>query len=90
MVRHSPGGGLADAPVYQADSVPAASFDVGIDLELGSDDARLLYLVEGELELLAIDGALRRVRHTDTAASGPVSRLRPLTPSGLPAGTRNE
>lgn len=46
-------------------------------LELGSDDERLLYLVEGELELLAIDGALRRVRHTDTAASGPVSRLRP-------------
>ncbi len=46
-------------------------------LELGSDDSQLLFLLTGELELTARDGAKRVVRHTDAAAAGPVSRLRP-------------
>jgi len=46
-------------------------------LELGSKDTRLLFLLKGELELVASDGAVRIVRHTDSAALGPVSRLRP-------------
>jgi len=45
--------------------------------ELGSADERQLLLLDGELELQAGDGATHRVRHTDTAARGPVSRLRP-------------
>ncbi|MGB5637598.1 MAG: HDOD domain-containing protein [Sedimenticolaceae bacterium] len=46
-------------------------------LERGSTDSRLLFLLEGELELVAGDRASHRVRHTDAAAKGPVSRLRP-------------
>ncbi len=46
-------------------------------VELGSDDPRLLLLVDGQLELLAEDGAVRRLRHTDPGCDGPVSRLRP-------------
>lgn len=46
-------------------------------LDLGSKEQRLLFLVEGALELLAEDGARHIVRHTDAAALGPVSRLRP-------------
>jgi len=46
-------------------------------LELGSEDTRLLFLLKGELKMVAEDGAVRLVRHTDTAALGPVSRLRP-------------
>ena len=46
-------------------------------LERGSIDTRLLFLLEGELELVAGDSAVHRVRHTDAAAQGPVSRLRP-------------
>ena len=46
-------------------------------LELGSKDSRQLFLIEGELLLVAGDGAERIIRHTDTAARGPVCRLRP-------------
>lgn len=46
-------------------------------LERGSTDTRLLFLLEGELQLIAGDGAVHRVRDTDAAARGPVSRLRP-------------
>jgi HD-like signal output (HDOD) protein len=46
-------------------------------LELGSSDSRLLFLLEGELRLTAGDGAVHIVRHTEAAAQGPVSRLRP-------------
>ncbi len=46
-------------------------------LELGSEDTRLLFLLEGELELVASDGAVRIVRHNGSAALRPVSRLRP-------------
>ena len=46
-------------------------------LELGSKDDRQLFLIEGELLLVAGDGAKRIIRHTDTAARGPVCRLRP-------------
>ncbi len=46
-------------------------------LELGCEDSRQLFLLEGELELTANDGATHIVRGHDAAASGPVSRLRP-------------
>jgi HD-like signal output (HDOD) protein len=46
-------------------------------MEIGGNDSRLLFLLDGELELLAGDGARRRVRHFDPAADDPVSRLRP-------------
>jgi HD-like signal output (HDOD) protein len=46
-------------------------------LELGSNEKHLLYLVEGEVELVAEDGARRVIRHTDAAAMAPVARLRP-------------
>lgn len=46
-------------------------------LAIGSDDTRLLFLLQGTLELLAADGAVRVVRDTDRAAQAPISRLRP-------------
>lgn len=46
-------------------------------LELGDQDTRLLFLLEGALELFAADGAVRIIRDTDPAAREPVSRLRP-------------
>ncbi|MGD8956706.1 MAG: HDOD domain-containing protein [Chromatiaceae bacterium] len=46
-------------------------------LAIGSDDTRLLFLLQGTLELLAADGAVRVVRDTDRAAQDPLSRLRP-------------
>lgn len=46
-------------------------------LALGAADPRQLFLIDGELELEAGDGATHRVRHTDSAARAPVSRLRP-------------
>ena len=47
-------------------------------MELGSEDPHLLFLIDGELELVAADGASRIIKHTDSACQdGPVSRLRP-------------
>lgn len=46
-------------------------------LELGCSDSRQLFLIEGELELIADDGATHIVSERDAAARGPVSRLRP-------------
>ena len=46
-------------------------------LDIGSRDPRLLFLIDGEVELVAADGARHRVRHSDVAALGPLSRLRP-------------
>lgn len=46
-------------------------------LPIGSEDRRLLFLVDGELELMAEDGARHVVRHTDRAATAPICRLRP-------------
>lgn len=46
-------------------------------MELGSEDSRLLFLIEGEIKLMAADGASHVVRDRDIAALGPVSRLRP-------------
>jgi HD-like signal output (HDOD) protein len=46
-------------------------------LPIGSEDRRLLFLVEGGLELTAEDGARHVVRHTDRAAAAPICRLRP-------------
>lgn len=46
-------------------------------LEIGCEDDRQLFLLDGELELTADDGASHRVRAHDPAARGPISRLRP-------------
>lgn len=46
-------------------------------MEIGSHEPRLLFLLEGELELIADDGASHRVRHDDPAAGGPICKLRP-------------
>jgi HD-like signal output (HDOD) protein len=46
-------------------------------LNLGSTDPRQLFLLEGRVQLIAGDGAEHVVGHTDQAALGPVSRLRP-------------
>lgn len=46
-------------------------------LALDSGDSRQLLLIEGELELVAGDGARHRVHDRDPAARGPISRLRP-------------
>lgn len=59
----------------QADIIEAAAGTVLLDL--GSEDPRLLFLLDGRLELVAADGATRRVAPGDPAAMGPISRLRP-------------
>jgi HD-like signal output (HDOD) protein len=46
-------------------------------MEIGSQESRLLFLLEGELQLIASDGARHRVRHDDPAAEGPICKLRP-------------
>ncbi len=45
--------------------------------ELGDHDPHLMFLLDGELQLTAADGASHVVRAEDTEATGPVSRLRP-------------
>ena len=46
-------------------------------LERGSDDASLLFLLEGTVELTAADGGKRLIRHQDASARNPIARLRP-------------
>lgn len=46
-------------------------------LELGGGDNHQLFLLEGELQLIAGDGEVRIMRDDDHAARSPVSRLRP-------------
>jgi HD-like signal output (HDOD) protein len=46
-------------------------------LDIGSDDEHQLFLIQGELELFAEDGASHIVSDADQAARGPISRLRP-------------
>ena len=46
-------------------------------LPLGATDASMLYLLEGECRLVAADGGVRTVRHTDSSALTPLARLRP-------------
>lgn len=46
-------------------------------LEVGADDDRTLYLVEGCCRLHAADGGVKSIRHTDPSATAPLARLRP-------------
>ncbi len=46
-------------------------------LELGATDDSTLYLVEGETRLIAEDGGIKVIRHTDVSAQAPLARLRP-------------
>jgi HD-like signal output (HDOD) protein len=46
-------------------------------LPMGSTDARQLFLLDGEIELVAGDGARHRVRSANDVVQGPLSCLRP-------------
>ena len=46
-------------------------------LELGADDTRLLFLLEGDCRLIATDGAVKTITHKDPSARSPIARLRP-------------
>ena len=46
-------------------------------LELGSTDDATLYLIEGSCRLIADDGRIKVIRHTDPSAQAPLARLRP-------------
>jgi HD-like signal output (HDOD) protein len=46
-------------------------------IDIGDDDLRQLFLIQGEVELVAEDGAAHVVGDADPAARGPISRLRP-------------
>ena len=46
-------------------------------LELGATDDATLYLLEGSCRLVAEDGKIKLVKHTDPSAHAPLARLRP-------------
>jgi HD-like signal output (HDOD) protein len=46
-------------------------------LELGATDDTTLYLLEGSCRLIAEDGGIKIVNHTDPSAEAPLARLRP-------------
>jgi len=46
-------------------------------LPLGSSDDCTLYLLEGSCRLIAEDGGVKTIRHTDPSALAPLARLRP-------------
>lgn len=46
-------------------------------LELGATDDVTLYLLEGSCRLVAQDGGVKIIRHTDPSAQAPLARLRP-------------
>ena len=46
-------------------------------LELGATDDCTLYLIEGDTRLVAEDGGVKVIRHTDISAQAPLARLRP-------------
>ena len=77
--RFDPLCGLDDQQLHMlAGEVQIQTAAPGTELlALGSDDSRLLFLLEGELRLVAGDGAAHVVGDRDPAALGPVSRLRP-------------
>lgn len=49
----------------------------GVLLELGATDDATLYLLEGSCRLVARDGGVKVIRHTDPSALAPLARLRP-------------
>lgn len=46
-------------------------------LQLGASDADTLYLLEGSCRLVADDGGVKVIQHTDPSAMAPLARLRP-------------
>jgi HD-like signal output (HDOD) protein len=46
-------------------------------LDIGATDECALYLLEGSCRLVAEDGGVKTIRHTDTSALAPLARLRP-------------
>jgi len=46
-------------------------------LDIGATDEFTLYLIEGSCRLIADDGGIKVIRHTDTSALAPLARLRP-------------
>jgi CRP-like cAMP-binding protein len=49
----------------------------GVLLEIGATDDTTLYLLEGSCRLIAEDGGIKVIHHTDTSAQAPLARLRP-------------
>ena len=46
-------------------------------LQLGATDEHTLYLIEGSCRLVADDGGVKIINHTDASALAPLARLRP-------------
>ncbi len=46
-------------------------------LDFGATENSTLYLIEGSIRLVAHDGAVKTIRHTDSSALAPLARLRP-------------
>jgi HD-like signal output (HDOD) protein len=46
-------------------------------LDFGATEDSTLYLIEGSARLVAQDGGVKIIRHTDTSALAPLARLRP-------------
>jgi len=46
-------------------------------LDFGATEESTLYLIEGRVRLIAEDGAVKTIRHSDTSALAPLARLRP-------------
>lgn len=46
-------------------------------LEIGATDDATLYLIEGSCRLIAEDGGIKVIKHTDPSAQAPLARLRP-------------
>lgn len=46
-------------------------------LKIGETEPNILYLLHGEVELRAQDGAVQRIRHDQPSAQVPIARLRP-------------
>jgi HD-like signal output (HDOD) protein len=49
----------------------------GVLLEIGATEDTTLYLLEGSCRLIAEDGGIKVIHHTDTSAQAPLARLRP-------------
>jgi len=46
-------------------------------IHLGDDSTSTLYLIEGDVQLVAADGGTKIIHHTDKTARDPIARLRP-------------
>jgi hypothetical protein len=73
---------LDEAPLHRLEEISksaqwlkASKRDVLMDL--GDTEERSIFLLKGNILLEATDGRKRTIKHTDSAARSPLSRLRP-------------